>query len=268
MWPSSHPTAPRPRSSASDPERCPLPEDRGFHRAARGTRRRHGLPEVGVQGALVHDPTAAVATDSGVNWNLRGVKPLCPDAAVFFAKEIYGWSIFDVAAQGARPAWSSKSRPRLPERMTGAQARLLSSGQGAGLPHRQRPRAQRGTAHRIDRLSVHAQGVQADQARRCRAGSGWRRCGCGSGSPAMSGAASCGWPATTPRPARSWGLPALNEASRRAQAEALAAKEQARKAKRQLQVSGERRRGRGEAAKAEAEARVQAEARSASWRPS
>jgi colicin import membrane protein len=51
------------------------------------------------------DRTAAVVNDAGIRWNLPGVRPLCPDAAVFFgAKENSGWSFFDVAAQGARPA--------------------------------------------------------------------------------------------------------------------------------------------------------------------
>jgi len=54
---------------------------------------------------LEHDPTAVVLWDVGVNWNLPGVKPLCPDISVFLgARRQAGFTIFDVAKEGARPA--------------------------------------------------------------------------------------------------------------------------------------------------------------------
>jgi colicin import membrane protein len=54
---------------------------------------------------LEHDQTAVVLSNCGVEWNLRGVKHLCPDFAVFFGvKRHIDWSIFDVAEEGARPA--------------------------------------------------------------------------------------------------------------------------------------------------------------------
>ena len=54
---------------------------------------------------LKHDPTAAVLSDCRIEWGIRGVKPLCPDLAIFFgvARHI-DWSTFKVANEGARPA--------------------------------------------------------------------------------------------------------------------------------------------------------------------
>jgi colicin import membrane protein len=57
------------------------------------------------QARLADDPTAAVLADCGVDWNFPGVKPLCPDIAVFFGiKRYYDWNIFVVATEGATPA--------------------------------------------------------------------------------------------------------------------------------------------------------------------
>jgi colicin import membrane protein len=51
------------------------------------------------------DPSAAVLSDCQVDFNIPGVKPLCPDLAVFFGlRRQIGWSSFNVAAEGARPA--------------------------------------------------------------------------------------------------------------------------------------------------------------------
>jgi Uma2 family endonuclease len=54
---------------------------------------------------LSHDQTAVVLSDCGVDFNLPGVKHLVPDLALFFGvRRQRAWSIFDVAAEGARPA--------------------------------------------------------------------------------------------------------------------------------------------------------------------
>jgi len=52
-------------------------------------------------------PGAVVLADCGVDWNIPGVRPLCPDIAVFFGVERdrnYDWATFNVAAEKARPA--------------------------------------------------------------------------------------------------------------------------------------------------------------------
>jgi Uma2 family endonuclease len=54
---------------------------------------------------LSGDPHAEVLSNTGVDWNLPGVRPLCPDIAVFLGlKRRINWAILDVAAEGARPA--------------------------------------------------------------------------------------------------------------------------------------------------------------------
>jgi colicin import membrane protein len=55
---------------------------------------------------LAGEPAAVVISDCLVDWNLRGVRPLGPDIAVFFGVERVdeGWETFDVAAEGAEPA--------------------------------------------------------------------------------------------------------------------------------------------------------------------
>jgi Uma2 family endonuclease len=53
---------------------------------------------------LVDEPTAVVVNDCRVDWNLRGVRPLGPDIAVFVGvKEYKDWATFNVAKEGARP---------------------------------------------------------------------------------------------------------------------------------------------------------------------
>jgi colicin import membrane protein len=53
---------------------------------------------------LEEDSTAVVLSDCQVDWNVPGVKPLCPDIAVFLGVYRYvTWSSFDVAEEGARP---------------------------------------------------------------------------------------------------------------------------------------------------------------------
>ena len=53
---------------------------------------------------LNDDPTAVVLSDCGVDWNIPGVKPLCPDLAVFFgARRQIGWTTFNMAKERARP---------------------------------------------------------------------------------------------------------------------------------------------------------------------
>jgi Uma2 family endonuclease len=53
---------------------------------------------------LPHERTAAVFSDCQVDFNIPGVKPICPDVVVFFdIRRQAPWSSFDVAAEGARP---------------------------------------------------------------------------------------------------------------------------------------------------------------------
>jgi colicin import membrane protein len=51
------------------------------------------------------DPTAIALRKHRVEWNIPGLRPLAPDLALFFGvcRQI-GWSTFNVAAEGARPA--------------------------------------------------------------------------------------------------------------------------------------------------------------------
>ena len=54
---------------------------------------------------LVGKPRTTVLSDCGVDWNLPGLKPLCPDVAVFFDIDRHGdVAVLDVAAEGAEPA--------------------------------------------------------------------------------------------------------------------------------------------------------------------
>jgi colicin import membrane protein len=54
---------------------------------------------------LLNDRTSLVLSDCQIDWNIPGVKPLCPDIAVFFnVKRRDGWDSLDVAAEGAIPA--------------------------------------------------------------------------------------------------------------------------------------------------------------------
>jgi Uma2 family endonuclease len=59
------------------------------------------------QAQLAGDRRAVVLSDCQVDWNLRGVRPLCPDLAVFFGVD-HGmdreWFTFNVAAEAAEPA--------------------------------------------------------------------------------------------------------------------------------------------------------------------
>jgi Uma2 family endonuclease len=54
---------------------------------------------------LERDPTALALVDCQVNFNLPGVKPLCPDIAIFWGvvRRQVDWSSFNVAKEGARP---------------------------------------------------------------------------------------------------------------------------------------------------------------------
>jgi hypothetical protein len=53
---------------------------------------------------LMDDSTAVVLSDCQVDFNLPGVKPLCPDDAVFLGvRRHVAWSSFNVAEEGARP---------------------------------------------------------------------------------------------------------------------------------------------------------------------
>src|SRR5262249_52850207 len=54
---------------------------------------------------LKDDATAVVLSDCQVDFNIPGVKPLCPDLAVFLGvRRRTTWSSFNVAREGARPA--------------------------------------------------------------------------------------------------------------------------------------------------------------------
>lgn len=53
---------------------------------------------------LKDEKTAAVLADCGVDLNIPGVRPVCPDIAVFsHVKRRFDWLVFNVAAEGARP---------------------------------------------------------------------------------------------------------------------------------------------------------------------
>ncbi len=59
------------------------------------------------QAQLAGDRRAVVLSDCQVDWNLRGVRPLCPDLAVFFGVDHRvdrEWFTFNVAAEAAEPA--------------------------------------------------------------------------------------------------------------------------------------------------------------------
>jgi hypothetical protein len=52
---------------------------------------------------LADDPQAVVLSDYGVDLNLPGVRPICPDIAVFFdVRARRDWKVFDVEAEHAR----------------------------------------------------------------------------------------------------------------------------------------------------------------------
>ena len=51
------------------------------------------------------DPEAVVLSDCQVDFNIPGVKPLCPDVAVFFGvRRRLEWTSFNVAEEGAQAA--------------------------------------------------------------------------------------------------------------------------------------------------------------------
>ena len=53
---------------------------------------------------LAENSEAVVISDCLVDWNLAGVRPMCPDIAVFFGMKRYeDWDTFDVKAEGAKP---------------------------------------------------------------------------------------------------------------------------------------------------------------------
>jgi hypothetical protein len=53
---------------------------------------------------LAADLTAAVLSDTRVDWNLPGIKPLGPDVAVFLGvTKFRNWATFDVAHENAKP---------------------------------------------------------------------------------------------------------------------------------------------------------------------
>jgi hypothetical protein len=53
---------------------------------------------------LMGDSTAVVLSDCQVDFNIPGVKPLCPDDVVFLGvRRRIAWSSFNVAEEGARP---------------------------------------------------------------------------------------------------------------------------------------------------------------------
>ncbi len=64
-----------------------------------------GYLQIAFKARLSDNPTSVVLADCGVDWNIPNVRPLCPDIAVFFdVKRHIDWNIFDVFAEGARPA--------------------------------------------------------------------------------------------------------------------------------------------------------------------
>ncbi|MGP0069023.1 MAG: Uma2 family endonuclease [Isosphaeraceae bacterium] len=212
---------------------------------------------------LADNPTAAVVTDSGVNWNLPGVRPLCPDAAVFFdSKEKYSWDIFNVAAYGARPALvveitspSTRKNDLGPKVHYYHRAKvpvyLIVDSRGRGEKRRIELIAYQYTPEEYQRIQPDAQGRIWLEAVRL-----W----IGVTRDARSGLMrlACYEPETGEEIAD---YTALAEAYQRAQTEALAAKQESRKAKRQLQAETKRAEAETKRAEAEAKARAQAEAR-------
>jgi hypothetical protein len=58
-----------------------------------------------IRARLAGDPTAVVLHDTLVDWGVPGLRPHAPDIAVFFGvRELKDWGIFDLRAEGARPA--------------------------------------------------------------------------------------------------------------------------------------------------------------------
>jgi Uma2 family endonuclease len=54
---------------------------------------------------LADDPQAVVLSDCGVDLNLPGVRPICPDIAIFFdVRARRDWKVFDIEAEHARSA--------------------------------------------------------------------------------------------------------------------------------------------------------------------
>jgi colicin import membrane protein len=212
---------------------------------------------------LVGDPTAAVTTDAGVNWNLPGVKPLCPDIGVFFgAKGPPAWGVFDVAAQGARPALVVEiTSPSTRKHDLGSKldyyhrakvpVYLIADARGRGAKRRIELIAYRYTRKEFVRIKPDAQGRIWLAAVRLWIGvtrdvqTGFMRLACYD-------------PDTGEEIAD---YTALNQAYERAQAEALAAKREARNAKRQLGALSKRAESESKRAESESKARAQAEAR-------
>ncbi len=69
----------------------------------------HGLDLVYLktvfESRLTWNPLAEIFSDTRVDWNLPGVRPLGPDIAVFLhVEKRRNWKTFDVAAERARPA--------------------------------------------------------------------------------------------------------------------------------------------------------------------
>jgi Uma2 family endonuclease len=82
-----------------------FPEMGDFHVQTKGHDSDVNYLESVFEAQLANDSEAVVISDTRVDWNLPGVRPLVPDAAVFLGvKRHRSWSTFDVAAEGARPA--------------------------------------------------------------------------------------------------------------------------------------------------------------------
>jgi colicin import membrane protein len=212
---------------------------------------------------LASDPTAAVATDAGIKWDLPGIRPLCPDAAVFFGvKQNFSWNIFDVAAQGARPALvveitspSTRKNDLGPKFDYYHRAKvpvyLIVDARGRREKRRIELIAYRYTRKEYRRIKPDAQGRIWLEAVRLWIGvtrdvqTGFMRLAC--------------YDPETGEEIRDY--TALNDAHERVQAEALAAKQEARKAERQLRAEARRAEAEARRSEAEPKARLQAEAR-------
>ena len=103
--------------------------------------------------------TAVVLSDCQVDFNIPGVKPLCPDLAVFFGvRRRIEWSSFNVAEEGAQAGPGGRGDlARDASQRRRDQGGVLPPGRGALVRHR-RCQLRRGgpAADRVDPLSLAA----------------------------------------------------------------------------------------------------------------
>ena len=212
-----------------------------------------------------------VLSDCQVDFNIPGVKPLCPDLALFFGvRRRIAWSSFNVAEEGARPV--------LVAEITSPDTRSNDLGIKMDYYHRAEVpwyviadvTSRVDDERRIElilyrRTRTGYRRVKPDE----RAGSGSSRSGSGWARFATGSAGSCGWRASIPTPARRsaitrrsagpWPRPSGSSPSKRARAEAERARADAERARadaEKARAEAEERTRDSEAALAEALARI------------